>query len=73
MPQPLVWDMPRARSQQETTGLSRFRGMMNTAQLAAPFLSVAIFGSARLAARSFILARSAFFGEADLETNPDAV
>jgi hypothetical protein len=34
--------------------LSRFRGMMNTPQLAAPFLGVAIFDTARLAARSFI-------------------
>jgi hypothetical protein len=35
--------------------LSRFRGMMNTPQLTAPFLGVAIFDTARLAARSFII------------------
>jgi hypothetical protein len=35
--------------------LSRFRGMMNTPQLTAPFLGVAIFDTARLAARSFIV------------------
>jgi hypothetical protein len=35
--------------------LSRFRGMMNTPQLAAPFLGVAIFDTARLAVRSFII------------------
>jgi hypothetical protein len=35
--------------------LSRFRGMMNTPQLAAQFLGVAIFDTARLAARLFIL------------------
>jgi hypothetical protein len=34
--------------------LSRSRGMMNTPQLAAQFLGVAIFDTARLAARSFI-------------------
>jgi hypothetical protein len=34
--------------------LSRFRGMMNTPQLDAPFLGVAIFDTARLATRSFI-------------------
>jgi hypothetical protein len=42
--------------------LSRFRGMMNTPQLAAWFLGVAVFDTARLAARSFIPAeRSEIF------------
>ncbi len=34
--------------------LSRFRGMMNTPQLAAQFLGVELLDIARLAARSFI-------------------
>jgi hypothetical protein len=44
-PNQWAWNLP----------LSRFRGMMNTPQLAAPFLGVAIFDTARLAAQSFII------------------
>jgi hypothetical protein len=40
--------------------LSRSRGMMNTPQLAARFLGVAIFYTARQAARSFIFPGSRF-------------
>jgi hypothetical protein len=50
----IILSPPTRKERKEEHTLSRFRGMMNTPQLAAQFLGVALCDTARLAARPFI-------------------